>query len=202
MSTETDQPAPVAAEEQRIREIHERLAKATPGKWLHFGNKHKQPDDEFGGWSVDSTAGSRAIARGPNVKYIDNDGEQHPHSVITDNCYFKNDAEFIAHAREDVPWLLAERDRLAAALREAEERGRLAVEVAEAATKFVEYAGAFEIPALRRLMQVLESERSKCRAGDNRDYWGFLRLEFDRLISKVAAYRAAGAGKPQARREG
>lgn len=76
-----------------LAEIEARAEKATPGKWVFDGDKF---DD---GYNVYAT--------------------EHPHIKIVradDNPNDKADAEFIAHAREDVPALIAEVKKLRKAL--------------------------------------------------------------------------------------
>ncbi|MBY6273548.1 MAG: hypothetical protein CW346_15230 [Bacillaceae bacterium] len=81
--------------EQRLREIEERVSKATPGPWEAYGVGGIHMDGTSDGYSVMTAAGKRL------------------HSPYMTQA----DADFIAHAREDVPWLLS-------LLREREEQAR------------------------------------------------------------------------------
>ena len=74
----------------RIEEIREREAKATAGEWYWENNLLLTNDPKF-------------LVMKPF--YDDDTGE-----VMT--CIFQNDAEFIAHSRADIPFLLAEIERL------------------------------------------------------------------------------------------
>lgn len=78
--------------EQELKEIEERANKATPGPWR-----------------VDESL--------PNV-YIRHDGIGWPIASMfhTANGPWKENAEFIAHARTDIPALLADNERLRAEL--------------------------------------------------------------------------------------
>ena len=71
----------------RIEEIKARAEAATPGPWLV--HPHESAEGQL---VVD--------------EHYDNVAE----------CYVPEDATFIAHAREDIPYLLAEVERLRAAL--------------------------------------------------------------------------------------
>lgn len=68
---------------QRLDEIREYSDRVRPGPW------YARPNDLIGGWSVNLT--------GQTV----GEGAEEVASFTT-----KDAAEFIAHAREDVPWLL------------------------------------------------------------------------------------------------
>jgi hypothetical protein len=73
---------------ERIAEIRAREEKATPGPWFHW-----RATTEFIGWTIQ-------IAAGWLFKQSDKAGE--------------HDAEFVAHARADIPWLLAQHATLIA----------------------------------------------------------------------------------------
>lgn len=75
----------------RINDIRERCEAATPGPW-----------------TVENTKLSRAVIGG-TVELLNWAGDK--------PFYSKDDFAFIAHAREDIPFLLAELDRLTEALR-------------------------------------------------------------------------------------
>lgn len=94
-----------AATDERIAEIREREQDATPGPWACYEPTPPDPDD--GLWVMYETP---------------EDGWVH---TIThgDNCFTEDDAHFVAHARDDIPYLLTridalttERDDLAARL--------------------------------------------------------------------------------------
>lgn len=85
---------------QDLDAIREREAKATPGPWERW---HKGM--EFIGGTVEFNVGDNCIMTnngGPNRR-----GQRNICPVFQDD-----DAEFIAHARTDIPLLLAEIDRL------------------------------------------------------------------------------------------
>jgi hypothetical protein len=78
----------------RVEEIQQRVEKATPGPWFA---KHRavdccEHDDECCGLGLEIEGPPEATNRG--------------------QFYRGADAAFIAHAREDIPWLLAEVERL------------------------------------------------------------------------------------------
>ena len=79
----------------RLKEIEERLAKATPGPWIRDGAGCLQ-------WEVSPLALEHAGARISVLPTID--GEE-----LMDCC---DDAEFIAHSREDVEWLVEQVNNL------------------------------------------------------------------------------------------
>jgi hypothetical protein len=86
-----------------LQAIKKRCERATPGPWL-VERVHHAPE---------------------RVGYIVPARDRHERIVETDSgCYGPNpaDADFIAHAREDVPALLAEVSRLSAELERAEAR--------------------------------------------------------------------------------
>jgi hypothetical protein len=79
--------------EEELATIRRRSIGATPGPWTRFGRSSSNPDgdDEFLGHEIE---GPPEASRGQFARVAD--------------------AEFIAHARSDVPRLLAEVDRLRA----------------------------------------------------------------------------------------
>lgn len=108
--------------EDRLAAIQARCAAATPGPW----NIHQRPDELTPDyiWSQHKHAWNE-------------EDEEYNVIAFPRSCeygygcdeHIQKDAEFIAHARSDIPWLLArvreldaERDRLAADLKEACER--------------------------------------------------------------------------------
>ena len=133
----------------RLSEIQARAEAATPGPWKPF-----QPCNEEGytDWWVWRDNGDPFYNGVVNVS-----GREEPGAVgdacITDGSdpeQEHNDAAFIAHAREDIPYLLAEVERLRAALelgyRATESRNLLAAASDEWGTtpmlaKFHEKAG-------------------------------------------------------------
>jgi len=76
----------------RVAQITERCDKATEGPWEHRGEGHFSLFIE--------------------TEYAeDPDGDELPQTVAI-ACYSIQDADFIAHAREDIPYLLGEVARL------------------------------------------------------------------------------------------
>ncbi|MCF6466368.1 hypothetical protein [Clostridium sp. Cult2] len=78
---------------KRIREIKERVEKATPGKWRVEKYYHDEPYEEFIKWAA-------VVVR---------------NETITRNDWSNPvgaDLEFIAKARQDIPYLLARLDEL------------------------------------------------------------------------------------------
>ncbi len=78
--------------EQRIREIKERLQATTPGAWRVF-----EPDDDYFG-SEDPTIETES------GQYIAQTGYDGLSGTIRKTM--AADAEFIAHSKEDIAWLL------------------------------------------------------------------------------------------------
>jgi len=73
--------------EQRLREIEERASKASPGPWRAI--REASADETACGYDLYSLDGPTWLEEG-------------------DYAYLaRNDAEFAAHAREDIPWLLS-----------------------------------------------------------------------------------------------
>ena len=91
----------------RLNEIRARAEAATPGPWVAYGNTVEQ---EKTGWHT--------------VVGTEMTGQAY---MAYERLTTKNeDAIFIAHAREDIPYLLAEVERLrAASLRTQEDRSHL-----------------------------------------------------------------------------
>lgn len=105
--------------EQRLREIEERASRATPGPWEAYG---------VGGIHMDGTSDGYSLrtARGRRL-----------HSPYMTQA----DADFAAHAREDVPWLLS-------LLREREEENRRLRQI---------------IADVRRLVETVEPDNAEVR---------------------------------------
>jgi hypothetical protein len=80
----------VSEDSERLEEIRAREEKATPGPWDSW---RIDPSNAWSKWSFGNT------------------------QVNPDDLY-KPDAEFIAHAREDIPFLLDEIERLRRSARE------------------------------------------------------------------------------------
>lgn len=78
--------------EQRIREIKERLQSTTPGAW-----KIWVPDDDYLGDDSPTIVSE-------NGQYI----AQTNYDGLEDRVTMIADAEFIAHAKEDIAWLLGQ----------------------------------------------------------------------------------------------
>lgn len=92
----------------RFEEIKERVANATPGPWiLHFRADEKTRTHYS--WNIWDEAG--------NVFILDMERKQQPPS---DEWVQQRTANFnfVAHARQDVPDLIAEVERLRAAMAE------------------------------------------------------------------------------------
>jgi len=80
-------------DKDRIKQITERLSKATERPWVWFVNRKTDPDTE---WSVDSM----------KERYCNNDCcSGHSQSIA---CDFgrPEDAEFVKHAPDDIEWLI------------------------------------------------------------------------------------------------
>lgn len=77
---------------KRIAEIKARAEAATPGEWQH-------QDDMY--WGAVREAGHQLFA----------------HSRDIAEAQIKNDCRFVAHARTDIPWLLARLERAEQLLR-------------------------------------------------------------------------------------
>lgn len=82
--------------EQRLREIEARVEAVTPGPWK---SGHYAPTEQVSVYYDQIDEGQSCIAR---TTYTILDG---PEQSISD-------MKFVAHARQDVPWLLAEVRRL------------------------------------------------------------------------------------------
>lgn len=91
------EPCPCDTVTDRLEEIRQRAEAATPGPWRAYGNTVEQ---EKTGWH--QVVGTELTGL-PYMTY---------ERLTTKN----EDATFIAHAREDIPYLLAEVERLRAAL--------------------------------------------------------------------------------------
>lgn len=116
-------PAPLSPE--REAEIRERASAATAGPW---GTYHENPQSD-GVRLIDIAASLQDTGHGYRCRryiaqtesgQIDNDRTHRDWGADQDNQQSADDAEFIAHAREDVPALLAEVDRLRARVAELE----------------------------------------------------------------------------------
>ena len=77
-------------DKRRISEIRARCEAATPGRWVWFRDSILA--SEKGGFVLSSC--------------LYNDGSELGYLDIT-----QGDADFIAHAREDIPWLLDQLDK-------------------------------------------------------------------------------------------
>jgi hypothetical protein len=86
---------------EREAEIRERAEQATPGPWYH--------EDIRSGWSL-------------NYRGSKPDGEQDGWLADFGIAHGEKDSAFVAHAREDVPWLLTRLDEERAARQAAEAR--------------------------------------------------------------------------------
>ena len=102
---------------EREQEIRERAAAATTGPWSLY---YENPQSDYTRL-IDIAADLRDTGHGYRCRryigqlesgQIDNDPAHAYWDGDRDNAQSADDAEFIAHAREDVPALLAEVDRL------------------------------------------------------------------------------------------
>lgn len=110
--------ADAGPDRQRIREIHERAEKATPGPW--------RVDDPS--WIEVNDITVWCGPEGDDARWICNMGA--PIAAVDDRQQAEvsyANGTFVAHAREDVPWLLAQ---LSAARAEAQE-AREAIQIAD-----------------------------------------------------------------------
>ena len=86
----------------RLREVKEREARATKGPWRLGHHRGFGEEHDVGGPDGEDLAGVRGM------------------------FYRKADAEFVAHAREDVPWLVGALEGTLAELEGLRRRGRSA----------------------------------------------------------------------------
>jgi predicted metal-dependent phosphoesterase TrpH len=99
---------------ERLEEIRKRAEAATKGPWEskcrsvgNEGNDPAWPEKDFLQFHVRWTDGSEVEVVGPKeVTWGRGD-------------FYGRDADFIAHAREDIPWLLSELERMDALYRSA-----------------------------------------------------------------------------------
>lgn len=106
------EPTTIPLSPERLAEIRERAAAATPGPWGTY-------DDGTGRYDIaaelqDTGHGftcRRQVAQTVDEP-IDNDPAHRDWDADEDDDQIFADAEFIAHAREDLPALLAEVERL------------------------------------------------------------------------------------------
>lgn len=105
----------MALDPARIQEIRERVEKATSGPWkIH--EVHDSCCDYARDWETDEIPDHEPESRGMTCP---DGGLNHGEDY---ELFTEPDATFIAHAREDIPYLLSELDRLGrreARLREA-----------------------------------------------------------------------------------
>ncbi|MDE2102387.1 MAG: hypothetical protein KGL39_34390 [Patescibacteria group bacterium] len=109
---------------ERLREIRERAEKATFGPWGWFGDIKTPYLATTHGGRVSVLTAARSGMRGATFCFrggaVNRDGLVKAEDVAVRErdyrddieCIAHPDAEFIAHAREDVPFLLQEIDRL------------------------------------------------------------------------------------------
>ena len=88
----------------RLKEIAERAEKATPGPWEYYGGR-----------SID-TPPIHADEANYGIPDEGFEGGYQFYCSADDGAWRYADGEFIAHAREDIPFLLAEIERLKQAL--------------------------------------------------------------------------------------
>ena len=103
----------MSADTQRLREIQERAEKATPGPWYYVN----RDDDYAMNQDVVATVPDLYNHQGYEHSGFCGAGQaepeiiagllvQRPLAIGTPDAKWEENAEFIAHAREDVPWLL------------------------------------------------------------------------------------------------
>lgn len=127
----------------RIEEIRERESKATKGPWRVGYN-----DKYITGHILSD-----------HHKYAGN-AVSDPESVCSAETLTADDAEFISHARSDIPFLLAEVERLRAALEAAADYWRLSCGKYDAKYRLTDDANIDEY-VLSRIDAALESEAGK-----------------------------------------
>lgn len=93
---------------KRIADIKERLSKATDGPWRAITNKERWDDSESGRYEI-GTFVKRQISDLPeSCKELVSIATNQQIAGSCDGCdtLYGPDAAFIAHAREDIQWLL------------------------------------------------------------------------------------------------
>ena len=118
--------------DERIKEIEERVKAATEGPWIDV----TLDKASCGGWRM---CGDKAIQKAPSGALIQSKMHTSSEAVIQASNYddspwmLPEDRTFIAHAREDIPWLIERVKELEKALRLAREEN-IAVRQREAAS--------------------------------------------------------------------
>ncbi|GEM_PF-2276756 len=84
---------------EQLNAIKERVAKATPGEWFY---------DSYTVCTDEIFDGDGGLIETVTIDYADRHGDVHSKE--------ETDAQFVAHARQDVPALIAEVERLREAL--------------------------------------------------------------------------------------
>lgn len=99
--------------DERIAAIEARLAEATPGPWLRhtYGHKDTRSQVRAAGKALRlTTATLRESTGDPDIEATDLTWVEHEHgsiSLIGNGPRQTDNGDFIANARDDVPWLLA-----------------------------------------------------------------------------------------------
>jgi len=174
---ETPRPERVTLTDDRLDAIRARIEAATPGPWeATEGDLEGKPASEYvrtllANREADGTStGELHLALAANPIDPERGGTVVP-ALTGDGPQARANAEFIAHAREDVPALLAEVERLAA--REQALREEIAQQ--EGATRL----------AMRTLSRLLEGLHSLSGLPDDVD-------DVDAIIEAIAARVARG----------
>lgn len=100
---------PNSAPDEMMGEIERRAENATPGPWTPAFGCMIYSAPEAGGRVIISASASAECGRGKDDYYSCG----HPKSTLTMHMH-PDDQAFIAHAREDIPWLLAQHRALEA----------------------------------------------------------------------------------------
>lgn len=98
--------ADVIPQQQRVREIQARAEKATPGPWAWESIAEKS--NEFAVGTAFAESGKQLAGRLPEGEWVEDAVIERRALVGMNESGHASfaDADFIAHAREDVPWLL------------------------------------------------------------------------------------------------
>lgn len=165
--------------EQRLRDIEARVEAVTPGPWK---SGHYAPTEQVSVYYDQIDEGTSCIAR---TTYTILDGSEQSIS----------DMNFIAHARQDVPWLLAEVRRLEATLVEMEEKARLFATKCEYSLDRIMRLNNYA-EALEWLLEV-ERDGPSIRNGNcimyvpDDDEWNYEQIRNNQKESIASIYKAA-----------
>lgn len=109
--------------DEELTAIRERAQRATPGPWESQGFDSYPGDEGSAVVGTPGTKGSGLVAYALRPKDRHEDGESGADWYDADQC--DDDANFIAHARTDVPALVAEVERLQGIIDRVQKRARL-----------------------------------------------------------------------------